>query len=133
MKTTNETERKSNADSVVLDTLVIRHFFTNLMALLGYYGWTLRLKEGHDSYCWITSKTIDIGTAYEGNIRQIILHEIAHIGTAKYCNQKHNPQFWKHLEYLIARILKTTLDDNQRRHREYCSQGRYAIIYKSGV
>jgi len=116
-----------------IEPLVIHHFYTNVMAYLGYFGWILNLKEGHESYCWKQSKRIDIGIAYDGDIRHVILHEIAHIGTAKYCNQKHNPQFWKRLEYLTAKILKTSLDENQRKHREYCSEGHYAIIYKSGI
>jgi len=96
---------------------VIFHFFQNVMIQLGYHEWILNLKEGHDSYCWINQKQIDIGMDYNGDLRQIILHEIAHIDTAKYCNQKHNPQFWKHFEYLLWKFLKTTLDKNQLAHK----------------
>lgn len=106
------------------------HFFKNVMICLGHHGWTLRLGEGHDSYCWINWKRIDIGIDYDGDLRQIVLHEIAHIDTAKYCNQKHNPQFWKMVAYLINRFLKTGLDRNQLFHRAYCSNGVYGLVYK---
>lgn len=102
----------------------------NVMLYLKHYGWILNLKEGHDSYCWINQKRIDVGVAYEGDIRQITLHEIAHIDTAKYCNQKHNPQFWKQVEYLVRKFLKTTLDKNQLHHKKWCHNGFYGIIYK---
>jgi len=108
---------------------MIFHFFRNVMIKLGYHGWELNLKEGHDSYCWIGQRRIDIGMDYEGDLGQIILHEIGHIDTARYCNQKHNPQFWKRVEYLIWKFLKTSLDKNQLRHKRWCSNGFYGIVY----
>lgn len=105
------------------------HFFSDVMIRLRYHGWTLNLKGGHDSYCWIDQKRIDVGIDYNGDPRQIILHEIAHIDTAKYCNQKHNPQFWKRLEYLIWKFLKGYLDKNQLNHRKWSSKGIYRKCY----
>ena len=108
----------------------LHHFFKNVMLHFNHYRWVLSLKEGHDSYCWINQKRIDIGVAYEGDLRQIILHEIAHIDTAKYCNQKHNPNFWKRVEYLVWKFLKTDLDENQLVHKRGSnSDGFYGIIY----
>ena len=67
---------------------------------------------------------------HKGDIRQIILHEIAHIDTAKYCNQRHNPQFWKRLEYLTNKFLKKGLDKHQLKHKEYMTNGYYSLKYK---
>jgi hypothetical protein len=116
--------------SKTFDEKYLHHFFKNVMLHLNHHGWVLNLKEGHDSYCWINQKRIDIGMAYEKDLKQIILHEIAHIDTAKYCNQKHNPQFWKHFEYLVRKFLKTTFDKNQLAHK-WCSnsKGFYGLIY----
>lgn len=109
----------------------LQHFFRNVMMCLGHHGWTLRLREGHEGYCWRNQKRIDVGMNCDGDLRQGILHEIAHIDTAKYCNQSHNPQFWKRAEYLIKRFLKTGLDENEVAHRRYCSNGVYGLVYKT--
>ena len=103
-------------------------FFKNVMIKLGYYDWNIRFCT--DSYCWIKNKRIDININYNGDIKQIILHEIAHINTAKYCNQKHNYDFWKRLIYLNYKFLKKDLDNNQKRHMEYSTNGCYSLIYK---
>lgn len=104
------------------------HFFKNVTIKLGHSDW--RVRFCHDNYCWIKDKRIDIDMDYHGDIRQIILHEIAHIDTAKYCNQKHTPSFWKHLKDLNVRFLNGELDENQKRHMEYMSSGYYSIKYK---
>jgi hypothetical protein len=104
------------------------HFFNNVIIHLGYYGWTIRFCG--DNYCWLGSKRIDIDLSYDGDVRQIILHEIAHIDTAKYCNQKHNPAFWKRMEYLTHRFLKQDLDQNQKNHRLFMSDGYISLKYR---
>jgi len=111
----------------------IQHLFNNAMMKMNYHGWSLNIKPGHDSYCWIGSHRIDLGIAYTGDIRQILLHEIAHIGTARFCNQKHNSQFWKHLEDLIWYWLKQPLDTNQLRHKQSTGDGIYAICYDHSI
>lgn len=105
-----------------------KHFFNNVIIRLGYYGWKIRFCN--DNYCWIKDKRIDIDIDQKGNIYQMILHEIAHIDTAKYCNQKHNPAFWKRLEYLTWKFLKRGLDDNQLRHKQFMSNGYNSLKYK---
>ena len=105
-----------------------KHFFNNVMTRLGYYEWDVRFCN--DNYCWINQKRIDIDLTYNGDVRQIILHEIAHINTAKYCNQKHNPQFWKRLEYLNYKFLKKELDEHQINHKKYMTVGYYRTCYK---
>lgn len=103
-------------------------FFNNVIIKLGHYDWSIRFCN--DNYCWIKDKRIDIDPTYNGDVRQIILHEIAHIGTAKYCNQKHNPAFWKHLTYLTRKFLKKDLDEHQKKHMMFMSNGFYAMCYK---
>ncbi len=99
------------------------------MIRLGHHGWTIRFCN--DNFCWTNKKRIDINLSYSGDIRQIILHEIAHINTAKYCNQKHNLQFWKHLEFLTKKILKKELDKNQINHKKFMTSGFYDLYYEN--
>ena len=105
------------------------HFFNNVMARLGFHGWTLRPCK--DSYCWEKQKRIDYNPGYDGDPRQIILHEIAHIGTARFCNQRHNKAFWDRLEDLNSRFLGKSLDGHQLKHKTYTSEGRKALCYDS--
>lgn len=105
------------------------NFFNNVMMYLGIHGWKLVLSN--DCYCWKYKKEITVDRNYKGDLRQIILHEIAHINTAKYCNQKHNPSFWKHLCYLTRRFIKQDIDVNQKKHKQYMTIGIYSLCYKS--
>ena len=104
-------------------------FFKNVMIKLGHYDWSIRFCN--DNYCWIGQKRIDIDPTYNGDVYQIILHEIAHIDTAKYCNQKHNPDFWKRLNYLTWRFLKKDLDEHQKKHKQFMTNGIYRLCYKN--
>ena len=98
------------------------------MIYLGIHDW--KIEFSIDSFCWKSSKKITIDTNYKGDVKQIILHEIAHILTAKYCNQKHSPQFWKQLEFLTVKFLKKGLDKHQIEHRKFMTNGYYALCYK---
>ena len=99
------------------------------MVRCGYHDWTLNMRPGHDSYCWIGSRQIDLGMDYDGDARQILLHEIAHIGAARFCNQKHNAQFWAHLKELTRQWLKQGLDEPQLCHKSATGGGIYAVCY----
>ena len=99
------------------------------MIELKHYDW--KIIFNNDNYCWIKNKIISINLNYDGDARQIILHEIAHINTAKYCNQKHNLSFWKELEYLTQKFLKKDLDENQKRHKQWMTIGIYKLCYKN--
>lgn len=102
------------------------------MICLGHYGWALEITNSSDSYCWLKDKKITLGILYDGDIRQILLHEIAHINTARFCNQRHNKAFWDHLEYLTRRFMKSSLDDHQLRHKEATEfSGFYRVVYDS--
>ena len=80
----------------------LQQFFKAVMLDQRLYGWTLRLCS--DCYCWQNQKRIDVDIDYDGDLRQIILHEIAHISTAKYSNQKHTPEFWKLVEAILSKV-----------------------------
>lgn len=106
-------------------------FFKKVMVRLGHHNWLMVMRAGNDNYCWRKSKEITIGVDYDGDIRQIILHEIAHIDTARFCNQGHNPSFWKRLEYLCWKFLGQQLDESQQRHKQWQSEGYYGIRYRN--
>ncbi len=81
------------------------HFFNNVIIRLGYYGWTLRLvPNSSEGYCWIHSKTIDIGEKFKDK-KELIIHEISHIDTCRFCNNRHHKKFWKRYEDLMLRFL----------------------------
>lgn len=103
-------------------------FFKNVMMFLGHHNWNIEFIN--DSYCWKHKTIITIDVNYNGDLLQIILHEIAHINTARFSNQKHNPQFWKHLKYLTEKFLKKELDDNQINHKKFMTDGYYSLKYK---
>ena len=111
-----------------MDKGKVLSFFKNVIIKLGYYDWDIRFCN--DCYCWHSYKRIDVNLDYDGDVRQIILHEIAHIDTARFCNQKHNYQFWKRLEYLTQKFLKSDLDRHQKKHKEYISLGFYSLKYQ---
>jgi hypothetical protein len=109
----------------------LRNFFKNVMMTLNHHDWSINFRNGSDSYCWKKNKKINIGLDYDGDIRQIILHEIAHIDTARFCNQKHNFQFWNQMEYFCRKFLNQKLDKNQQNHKKYMSKGHFGIVYRS--
>ena len=108
------------------------HFFKNVTLALRHHDWSIAWVSGSDSYCHIIQKECQIGIDYAGDLKQIILHEIAHIDTAKYCNQRHNPQFWKRCDYLVQRFLRTELDEHQKLHKQWTGKGIYALCYYNG-
>ena len=97
------------------------------MVNLGHHGWVIQFHT--DSYCWVNKKKITIDLNYSGDIRQEILHEIAHIGTARFCNNKHNPQFWQLLKRLTYKYLKKELDSGQIYMKSFHGKGIYKLIY----
>lgn len=105
------------------------NFFKNVNYYLGIHDWDITFNG--DSYCWYSEKNITIDQNYKGDVKQIILHEIAHINTARFSNQKHNPQFWKHLEFLTIKFLKRKLDKSQINHKRYMTDGIYSLCYEN--
>jgi len=105
------------------------HFFNNVIVRLAYYGW--KIKFTNDSFCWKNRKLITISRKVK-NKKQMILHEIAHIGTCRFCNQKHNYKFWKHFDDLMKRFLPNEIIDViQLNHRKLATRGKYDLMYKN--
>jgi len=104
------------------------HFFNNIMIQLGYYDW--KIKFTNDSFCSKNQKLITISSKVK-NKKQMILHEITHIGTCRFCNQKHNYKFWKHFEDLMRRFLPNEkIGVIQLSHKGFATEGRYNLVYR---
>jgi len=99
------------------------------MIRLGYYDWKIKFRN--DSFCSKNQKLITISSKVK-NKKQMILHEIAHIGTCRFCNQKHNYKFWKHFADLMRRFLPDEkIEEIQLNHRRFATEGRYSLVYKN--
>ena len=109
----------------------LQQFFKDVCVNERIHDWTLSFCS--DSYCWLQSKCINVDFDYNGDLRQLILHEIAHINTCKYTNQKHTYDYWKHMEYLCYKYLRQDIDENQRRHKFFASEGFCSLIYYNGI
>lgn len=96
---------------------------------LGIHDW--KIQFSNNNYCWKSRKILMINLNYKGDVRQIILHEIAHINTARFSNQKHNQQFWKQLELLTSKFLKKGIDNQQLKHKKYMTDGIYSLCYET--
>ncbi len=59
-------------------------------------GWTIRLTDRSEGYCWRKDKRIDLGLKNENPLR-LLLHEVAHIDIYPQGN-KHNQEWFD--EYL---------------------------------
>ena len=110
--------------------MTLKHFFNNVRIRLGHYDWSIRFVYGSDEgYCWKNRKIIDIGLN-ASNPKQLILHEIAHIDTCRFCNQKHNPAFWKNFRDLMRRFLfNEEICSSELNHMQYMSKGYYKVCY----
>jgi len=100
------------------------HFFNNIKIRLGYYDWQLAEnavpKEG---MCHHHNKTITIGNEVK-DYKYLILHEIAHIDTCRFCNHPHNK---------IKKFLGRGLKPNDIKWRDVCMngfQGYYKKCYQ---
>jgi len=101
----------------------VHHFFNNIKIRLGFYDW--QLKEDAvptEGMCYHNSKTITIGNKVK-DYKYLILHEIAHINTCRFCNNAHNPQFWKEFECLLRKYLKRNLKNKDAKWRDFCLKG----------
>jgi len=106
------------------------HFFNSVLIRLSLYGWQLRLTNSSEGFCWKQRKIIDIGINYRYP-KELILHEIAHILTCRFCNQKHNFIFWKTFDDLVRRFLPNhAVSEAQVRHRSYATKGFYRRVYE---
>lgn len=109
------------------------HFFRNVMAWKRVYGWTLNwVERNSEGYCWHKKKRIDIGIE-TADVRQLILHEIAHIQTCRFCNNKHSWEFWREFDRLMRKFLPgKKWSDSQMLHFSYVCNGYCRLCYIAG-
>jgi len=75
------------------------------MIRLGYHDWSLRLiSNSSEGYCWIKRKIIDLGLSNKCP-EELLIHEIAHIDTCRFCNNKHHLEFWRRYKELMRKFL----------------------------
>lgn len=110
----------------------LQHFFNNVTIKLRIYNWKIRFIEGsHEGYCWKNKRIIDIGIKNK-NIKQLILHEISHINTCRFCNQKHNKSFWKVFDNLMRRFLPNErISESDEYLRSISNGGFYKLCYET--
>jgi len=113
------------------DMRELQHFFNNVTIRLSIYGWRLRfIPDSSEGYCWSSSKIIDLGEKCK-EPKELLLHEIAHGMTCRFCNNPHNFDFWKVVDDLIRRFLPGhKYSKSMMIHRSFAGQGIYGIIYE---
>lgn len=110
----------------------IEHFFRNVLMYLKIYDWKLRwIKNSSEGYCWKKTKIIDIGEQTISK-KELILHEIAHIRTCRFCNNKHTHNFWWEFERLMNKFLPSVpMSKSMILHKRYMATGFYRLCYKN--
>jgi len=92
----------------------INALFQVVMSDLGYKGWRLRWTSA-DAYCWRSKQVIDICPGHSlAECKQLLLHEIAHIGVVESSGNQHTLRFWRHLQCLVRKYVNSKLDMYQK-------------------
>ena len=105
-------------DSNTLLKKQLLHFFNNVTIRLCIYDWKLVfINNSSEGQCHIREKTIYIGLCYN-NHKELLLHEIAHIGTCRFCNNGHHIAFWKRFEDLMRKFLPNdTISESMQNYK----------------
>lgn len=91
----------------MIDIKKLYHFFNNVTIKLNIYNWKLILKEdSSEGFCSKKKKVIYIGLKYDGDLMELIIHEISHIRTCRFCNNKHNNTFWIEFENNMKKFMR---------------------------
>ena len=107
----------------------IEHFFRNVLICLSLYNWSIRwVPNSLEGYCWKIRKVIDLGEDVEDK-KHLLLHEIAHIFTCRFCNNKHTAEFWRSYDDLRRRFLSGEDSFSQVVHRKFVGDGFYSLVY----
>ena len=110
----------------------LTHFVNDVLMRLGHHGWHVKqVSHSVEGYCWKSRKILEIGMAGPCPER-LALHEIAHIRTSKWCNNRHDYGFWFAYDDLLRRFLDPQgLNGEEREDREHWKGvGRYSRIYE---
>ncbi|MCK9435095.1 MAG: hypothetical protein M0R32_09830 [Candidatus Cloacimonetes bacterium] len=121
---------KSKKNSPTISKKEITHFFNRVLLYLGEYGWSLNLvPNSSEGYCWKTRKVIDAGENSK-DIKQLIIHETAHIRTCRFCNNKHTLDFWMEFDRLKDKFLPgVEISESNKLHRQYMGNGFNRLCY----
>jgi len=109
----------------------LQHFFNNVTLRLSLYDWCLRFVPGSsEGYCWRLSKIIDLGEECK-EPKELLLHEIAHAITCRFCNNQHNFTFWNVFDDLIRKFLPGhKLTKSMASFRSFACEGIYSVVYE---
>jgi len=109
----------------------IEQFFKNVLLRLNIYNWTLRwVPNNSEGYCWKSRNIIDLGEDVEEK-KHLLLHEIAHIFTCRFCNNKHTVDFWRAYDDLRRRFLPGEDSLSQVGHKKFVGKGFYNLVYSN--
>jgi len=95
-------------------------FFYKVIKDLGHDEWKLEwYKDSRvEGYCWPDRKIINIGPS-AGNIKRLMIHEIAHIDTCLNKNNKHKKEFWQKYVKLLEKYLPSTkISKSEKYHKK---------------
>ena len=88
-----------------------QHFFNNVKNRLTLYDWRLEYDcVDIEGMCYSNTKTIAIGRKVK-NWKYLMLHEFAHALTNRFCNMKHNTEFYKTFRHLTKKFLSQGLEE----------------------
>jgi hypothetical protein len=105
----------------------------NVRERLNLYGWKLCLKpDSPEGFCWHIGQVLDVGLKGD-DPRELLLHEAAHIDTARFCNNRHTWDFWKKfVDYMERFMPGQPISQSQINHMMYGSDGHfYGLCYDS--
>ena len=107
----------------------IEHFFKNVLLCLNIHEWSLRwVPDSREGFCWLRRKVIDLGEDVYDK-KHLLLHEIAHISTCRFCNAKHTKEFWKLYDDLRRRFLPGDDSPSQISHKKVQYKSFYKLVY----
>lgn len=125
-------EKQSASRIKTVSKKEIVHFFNRILLYLGEYGWRLNIvPNSSEGYCWKARKVIDAG-ADSKDIKQLIIHEAAHIRTCRFCNNKHSQEFWREFDRLMLKFLPgVEMNESNRLHRQHMADGFNRLCYQN--
>ncbi len=108
------------------------HLWGNVREQLNLYGWRLNIMpQATEGYCWKKSKALDVGLMCRGGPKELLIHEIAHIRTARFNNNKHTWDFWKmFVDYMYRFLPGQVISEGEILHMKYGNNGTNSLFYR---
>lgn len=106
----------------------VEHFFRNVLICLNIHGWRLRwIRNSSDGCCWRRLKVIDIGEKWMYK-KEMVIHEVAHIRTCRFCRGNHTQDFWWEFDRLMRKFLPFDhLSEFTLSYRRIMSKENYSV------